>query len=88
MHRNLPVPQKHPKHGCSLDPTFYSTTRSRCLTNITVTTLLFETGDPFGDEWGFVTDMGVVPLPTIPIHGFMFCPERGAWVIASGSYTG
>ena len=85
MHRNLPVPQKHPKHGCSVDPTFYSTTRYRCLTNITVTTLLFETGYPFSDEWGFVTDMGVVPLPTIPIHGFMFCPERGAWVIASGN---
>ena len=45
--------------------------------NINVTTLLFDIGDPFGDVWGFVTDMGVIPLPTIPIHGCMFCPERG-----------
>jgi hypothetical protein len=83
MHRNLPKPIEYPLHGCAKDPTFYTATKSLSSSGYTTTMLLFESGDPFVALYGFETDMRVVPLPDVPIHGYKFCPEVGRWVIAA-----
>jgi hypothetical protein len=79
MRRNLPIPMRCPKDGCSQDPNFYTTTvptynmtpYNKDYTPLPPTPV-FEKGEPFGTEYGFVTEMGVVPLPSTPIHGYVF----------------
>ena len=90
--RDMPTPMKYPIFGCSPDPDFYTTTvqtteyygsgglQSRIIEN----GLAWERGHPFGDVYGFYTDMGVVSCPDIPVHGYMCCPETGAWFIGAG----
>jgi len=93
MRRNLPIPMMCPKLGCSQDPNFYNLTvptynytpYTRHYTDQPPTPV-FEKGEPFGSEYGFVTEMGVMPVPSYPIHGFVF--HGGSWVIASGHYGG
>ena len=95
MKRNLPIPMMCPKDGCSQDPNFYTTTvptynQTPYTRHYTTQppTPIFEKGEPFGYEYGFVTEMGVVPLPSTPIHGYVFDTYHRSWVIASGYYGG
>ena len=48
----------------------------------------YQTRDmPFGSTLGFVTNLGNVGMPTIPINGYTFCQETSSWQI-SASYPG
>ena len=38
-------------------------------------------GRPFGSLPGYVTNRGVVAVPTTPVAGYVFCPGTNKWVI-------
>ena len=38
---------------------------------------------PFGSILGFVTNLGNVGMPHIPINGYVFCQETGSWQISA-----
>ena len=80
MFRNLPQPEQLPIFSCSQDPQFYSAIKSISYGG---TVNVFEGGIPFGTMYGFMTDMGAVPVPEESIHGYKFSPEWGTWVIAA-----
>ena len=73
--RNIPKPENFPIQGCSEDPGFYD--RSR-LTSETVR-LCFFNPHPFGSEYGYATNLGIVPVPEDPIHGYVW--HGGQWTI-------
>ena len=73
--RNIPKPENFPIQGCSEDPGFYD--RSR-LTSETVR-LSFFRPHPFGSEYGYTTNLGIVPVPDNPIHGYVW--HGGQWTI-------
>ena len=66
---NIPKPNRYPVLGVSNDPDFYH--------------LWYQTGDPykrsqkfldpfpFGSEFGYETNIGIVLPPTDPIHGYI-----------------
>ena len=72
---NIPKPNRYPVLGVSPDPDFYH--------------LWYQTGDPykrsqkfldtapFGSKYGYETNIGVVPPPTEPVHGYIWC--GGGW---------
>ena len=77
LYRNLPKPDPFPVHGCSQNPEFYS--------DCTETTAYgrgkiakFETENPFGSTPGFLTNLGIIAVPTIPIGGFIYNGGTGA----------
>ena len=77
QHKNLPKPSIYPVHGCSPDPEFYEKTvqyrdasgyyrqilkwRSDLLK---IPDLVYD-DKPFGCNFGFATNMGIVAIPTI-----------------------
>ena len=92
--KNMPKPQPFTIESCSMDPGFYSTIipttelfngREFGLPNsyITDSSPLFEKVNPFGTLYGFMTDVGVLPVPDVPVHGYSCNAETGAWVIAA-----
>ena len=92
--KNMPKPQEFSIESCSMDPGFYSTIipttelfngREFGLGNsyITDSSTLFEKVHPFGKLYGFMTDVGVLPVPDVPVHGYSCNAETGAWVIAA-----
>ena len=91
MLRNMLTPHKFSIMGCSPDPEFYTVMKQTTeyygngglQSKIIENGLAWEKGNPFGNTFGFQTDMGVVPIPDTPVHGYMCCPERGVWVIAA-----
>ena len=80
MHRNLPKPSRFPLLGCALDPAVYKATYICCGE---IVHRFDEAVEPFGTCHGFLTDMGVVPLPDVPLHGYKYSVERDEWVIAA-----
>ena len=38
-------------------------------------------GQPFGSLPGYKTNLGVVAVPTIPVGGYVYCPDAKKWVI-------
>ena len=40
---------------------------------------------PFGQMWGYETNLGVVPVPTMAIGGYVFNVDLGKWVIFASS---
>ena len=69
----LPNPESCPIHSCSPDPAFYEET--------------FKEWAPrsFGTLPGYRTSLGVVPVPTIPVGGYVFCPDAQKWVLYAES---
>ena len=72
---NIPKPNRYPVLGVSNDPDFYH--------------LWYQTGDPykrsqkflepfpFGSEFGYVTNIGIVPPSSDPIHGYIWSEQYG-----------
>ena len=72
---NIPKPNRYPVLGVSNDPNFYHE--------------WYQTGDPykksqkflnpfpFGSEYGYETNVGIVPPPTDPIHGYIWSEQYG-----------
>jgi hypothetical protein len=85
MKRNLPVPVQYPVHGCALDPEFYTTMGAEIyyLGQKMDPRLLFVSGHPFGELYGFWTSKGVLAPPDEPVGGYHCCPETGTWIIAA-----
>ena len=71
---NIPKPDYHPVHGVSQDPDFYHRWYPR---DEPVKTFLKPF--PFGGGYGYDTDVGIVPPPTDPIHGYVW--RGGGWVL-------
>ena len=72
---NIPKPNRYPVLGVSNDPDFYH--------------LWYQTGDPykrsqkflepfpFGSEFGYITNIGIVPPSSDPIHGYIWSEQYG-----------
>jgi len=64
----LPNPEQCLVHSCSPDAEFY----------------VHDFGylaSPFGTLPGYKTSLGVVAIPTIPVGGYVYCPEVKKWVL-------
>ena len=76
---NIPKPNRYPVLGVSPDPDFYHK--------------WYQTGDPykrsqkfldpapFGSLFGYETDIGIVPPPTDPVHGYIWSERYGSFVL-------
>ena len=91
--RNMPKPEAFPVQSCSMEPSLYAVIISKTPRDnvnigcrrpvITTTDSSFDKPDPFGTLYGFMTDVGVLPVPEMPVHGYSCDPQTGAWVIAA-----
>jgi len=93
QHKNLPKPNLFPVHGCSQDPDFYEQMvqyrdgggnyrRTLKWNPLKISVEIEElTNQPFGRNFGFETNMGVVAIPTMPLHGYRCHPSTGEWVM-------
>ena len=97
--KNLPDPEIFPIHCVPADPNFYqdatkykpagehkSHDRSGMLP---VRISKEECGcarcvPPFGQKYGLMTDMGVIPMPDSSVHGYRWDEITASWVIATG----
>jgi len=78
----LPSPEQCPIHSCSPDPEFYldrDDPSFRC--NYNYDYLASQNGRPFGALPGFKINLGVIPIPSIPVGGYVYCPDARKWVI-------
>jgi len=90
QHKNLPKPSMFPVHGCSDDPEFYekllefrdgSGHYRKTLKWNPLKIEELNNGNPFGRNFGFETNMGIVSIPTMPLHGYRCNSSTGEWVI-------
>ena len=86
--RNLPKPVLCPVQGVSQDQAMYATEKKmNCFTNRTeiVESPFASKTEPFGKLLGLHTSHGIVRMPEIPVHGYVWCKESAAWVIAANT---
>ena len=78
--RNLPDPFKFPIKGCSQDPNFYDI-KYRSENKRNYYTWDVESREyPHGYMYGYNTDVGIVPVPEEPVHGYVFKDGHG-WIL-------
>ena len=94
--KNLPDPQLFPLYSVPAVPTFYTDRDKYKPADDHINLLpggLFATKQqcgcaaclpPFGYQFGLMTDMGVIGMPTDPVHGYCWDDDTGGWVIATG----
>ena len=94
--KNLPDPQLFPLYSVPAVPTFYTDRDKYKPADDHINLLpggLFATKQqcgcaaclpPFGSQFGLMTDMGVIGMPTEPVHGYCWDDDTGGWVIATG----
>ena len=71
LYRNLPKPENFAIHGCSQKPDFYLLcTESTPFRQNKVPK--FETEFPFGSAPGFLSNLGITGVPTVPIGGYIY----------------
>lgn len=78
----LPNPEQCPILSCSPDPEFYVDRDSplfKCNYNFNYG--VSQNGKPFGALPGYTTNLGVVPVPSTPVGGYVFCPDAKKWVL-------
>ena len=69
---NVPKPQKYPILGCSDDPNFYVLSHS-CYQP----TGGYYKCSPYGEVYGYQTNLGIVPVPDVPVYGYVWvCQEK------------
>ena len=71
---NIPKPNRYPVLGVSNDPDFYHKLYE---TEPYKKSLKFLKPAPFGSKYGYETNIGVVPPPTDPIHGYIWSEQYG-----------
>ena len=84
---NIPKPSHFPKHGCSLDPAIYEWTEKvtkthQCgevFTSKQKVHPKFEDNFPFGHEWGYRTNAGIISVSNVAHHGYVW--DDGNWVL-------
>ena len=76
LYRNLPKPETFPIYGCSQKPDFYLLcTESTPFGQSKVPK--FETEFPFGSAPGFLSNLGITGVPTVPIGGYIYDAGAG-----------
>ena len=86
--RNLPKPVLCPVKGVSQDPAMYKTKQKlNCFTNRTeiVESPFASKTAPFGKLQGLLTNHGIVCMPDIPVHGYVWSNEDANWIIAANT---
>ena len=83
----IPKPVKYPIQSCSLDPAIYEC-RERItkthqggdvFTNKEKLQPKFETYDPFGMEWGYRTNAGIISVSNVIHYGYVW--DDGNWIL-------
>ena len=97
--KNLPDPERFAIQTVPADPNFYLDTskykpaeqhRSYDYSGpVPVRITVEECGcarcvPPFGQKYGLMTDMGVIPMPDSSVHGYRWDDMTASWVIATG----
>ena len=77
LYRNLPKPDSFPVHGCSQNHELYSLCTETTAFG-TSKVPKFETEYPFGSSPGFLTNLGIIDVPTVPIGGYIYNGGAGA----------
>ena len=72
---NIPKPTYFPIHGVSPDPDFYHKWYPSA--EPYKRDLKFLKPNPFGGAYGYQTNIGIVPPPTDPIHGYIWTEQYG-----------
>ena len=78
---NVPTPQKHPIHGCSDDPNFYNKIVRGEGDESHKQFIKFNRHGPFGVAYGYRTNLGIVPVPDEPVHGYVW--QDDGWVLCA-----
>ena len=77
---NIPSPTRIPKHGCSLDPQFYQfTSRFVVGTADNIKPKFVTETYPFGSEYGYRTDAGVISVSNTVHHGYVW--NEDCWTL-------
>ena len=95
--KNLPDPELFPLYSVPADPTYYTDITKYKPADKHITALLpggfIATAKqcgcaaclpPFGYQFGLMTDMGIIGMPTDPVHGYCWDDDTCGWVIATG----
>ena len=86
---NLPKPQMYRVLGVSNDPDFYDERKKDCKDDSTRQQRVCNHYGRavHGEELGYMTDHGVIPVHNEVIHGYVFCPRRRDWVLHAEQRT-
>ena len=82
---NIPKPTSCPVHGCSNDPKFY--TEIVKLDSVDyygrnyTAPCRHQSTAPFGSQFGYRTNDGIVPVPDTPVHGHVWSDHLRDWVL-------
>ena len=84
---NLPTPKLVPKHGCSVDPSFYESYEAMVTDKFYGDSRLVQCPPkhqqefPFGSEYGVETSAGVIAAKNIRAHGHVWCDTKQNWIV-------
>ena len=82
---NVPKPTSFPIHGVSNDPDFYTKVVKTDYYDYYGTQRTYESNfkmkAPFGSIYGYQTNEGIVPVPTIPVNGHVWSDHLHDWVL-------
>ena len=81
----LPDPDEYTVYSASKDTTVYQEKASAWHSGQSYST--FTSKNPFGTLPGYNTLHGVVSVPSIPVQGYVYCPETRKWMIHATSST-
>ena len=76
---NIPMPKSYPVHGCALDPVLYDPVRMDKHGRYDSTLPCHRDGTAHGFLYGYETDVGIVPVPDVPVLGHVW--KDGKWVL-------
>ena len=79
---NIPNPTFFPIHGCSNDPSHYQLT---CVSHDHYIPAEFDCPCPFGQDYGYLTEGGVIAVPDQVHHGYVWSVSDsgvGQWVLS------
>ena len=84
--KNIPRPELYPIYGCSEDPEFYVKTYWAGGFEYEKKGVNFYKSSPHGSVYGYRTNVGIVPVPTTPVYGYVWSDHDGAnlsadWVL-------
>jgi hypothetical protein len=82
--KNLPEPDSFPILSCPQDPAYYNTIFEKRYTHHCVGHAqcgCVRCDPPFGRAKGLRTNLGVIPMPLEPVHGYVW--HGNEWVIAA-----
>ena len=88
QYKNLPQPLAYPVQSCSPDPKFYEKEVDVYIGQghgyMKKYPAWGRKKSPFGVLYGFQTNMGVVAVPSVPVHGYRCSSTSGTWQIYAG----